>query len=105
MTDESTEKTPGCSSVPSASLRSPAVWIATGFGVGLVTCPPGTIGTLVLGMPLAWAIGQIPGVGLQILVIAALFIVGIPIATAAGNALGGKTVSYTHLTLPTNSRV
>ena len=40
---------------------------------------------------MAWAIGQLPGVGWQILVIAALFLIGVPLTTAAGRALGGKT--------------
>jgi phosphatidylglycerophosphatase A len=75
--------------VPSP-LRSPAVWLATGFGVGLLNCPPGTTGALLWGMPLAWAVGQLPGVGWQLLVIVLLIVVGIPICTAAGRALGGK---------------
>ena len=67
-----------------------SVWIATGLGIGLVAPAPGTLGTALWGMPLAWAIGQLPSVGWQVLVIAGLFVAGIPIATAAGRALGGK---------------
>lgn len=71
------------------ALKSPAVWLATGLGVGLVTVAPGTIGAAVEGLPLAWAISRLP-VGWQTLAIAALFLIGIPMATAAGRALGGK---------------
>src|SRR5262245_4815538 len=71
-------------------LRSPAVWLATGLGVGLVACPPGTIGAFLWGMPLAWAICRLPAIGWQILVIVVLIAVGVPICTAAGRALGGK---------------
>ncbi len=42
------------------------------------------------GVPLAWAISWLPSVGWQIIVIAVLFAIGIPIATAAGKALGGS---------------
>jgi phosphatidylglycerophosphatase A len=71
-------------------LRSPSVWLATGFGVGLVAYAPGTIGALLWGMPLAWAVGRLPAVVWQILAIAVLIAVGVPICTAAGRALGGK---------------
>jgi phosphatidylglycerophosphatase A len=71
-------------------LKSPAVWLATGLGLGLVTRAPGTVGTAVEGLPLAWVISLLPGVGWQILAIGVLFLVGVPIATAAGRALGGQ---------------
>jgi phosphatidylglycerophosphatase A len=71
-------------------LRSPAVWLATGFGVGLVSYAPGTIGTLLWGMPLAWAVGYLPAIGWRVLAIALLIAVGVPVCTAAGRALGGK---------------
>jgi phosphatidylglycerophosphatase A len=71
-------------------LKSPAVWLATGFGLGLVTRAPGTVGTAIEGLPLAWAISLLSGVGWQFLAIAVLFLVGVPIATAAGRALGGQ---------------
>jgi phosphatidylglycerophosphatase A len=73
-----------------AALKSPAVWLATGLGLGLVTVAPGTIATALEGLPLAWAIGRLPGVGWQVLAIAILFAVGIPLATAAGRALGAQ---------------
>lgn len=86
MNDES-------SGVRSGEARrlTPAVWIATGFGLGLVSPAPGTAGALLEGLPLAWALHHwVPSVGWQILIIAVLFGIGIPIATAAGRALGGK---------------
>lgn len=71
-------------------LRSPAVWIATGCGLGLVTKAPGTVGALVEGLPVAWALSYLPGAAWQALAIAVLFAVGVSIATAAGRALGGS---------------
>src|SRR5262245_12104736 len=70
------------------SLKSPAVWLATGLGLGLVTLTPGTIATAVEGLPLAWAISHLPGGGWQISAIVVLFVLGIPLTTAAGRALG-----------------
>lgn len=71
-------------------LAHASVWLATGLGLGLVTYAPGTVATFVEGLPLAWAIGQLPGVGWQVLAIAALFAVGVPLATEAGKALGSE---------------
>jgi phosphatidylglycerophosphatase A len=48
------------------------------------------VGTAVLGLPLAWAIQQLPGIAWQIPVILGLIAIGIPITTAAGRALGGQ---------------
>jgi phosphatidylglycerophosphatase A len=59
-------------------------------GVGLVAPAPGTFGTAIWGLPLAWAIGQLPGVDWQIGAIVAVNFVGIPLATVAGRLLGGK---------------
>ena len=71
--------------------RSPSVWLATGLGIGLfVPAIPGSVGAAVFGLPLAWAIGRLPGIGWQIAAIIALNLIGIPAATAAGRALGGK---------------
>jgi phosphatidylglycerophosphatase A len=75
---------------PVPSLQSPAVWLATGFGLGLVSPAPGTIGSATWGLPLAWAIGRLPSFWWQLAAILVLNIVGIPLATAAGRALGGK---------------
>jgi len=48
------------------------------------------VATFIEGLPLAWAISRLPGVGWQVLAIAALFAVGVPLATAAGKALGNE---------------
>jgi phosphatidylglycerophosphatase A len=60
------------------------------LGVGLVSPAPGTIGSAVWGLPLAWAIGHLPDIWLQLGAVLLLCLVGIPLATAAGRALGGK---------------
>jgi phosphatidylglycerophosphatase A len=70
------------------ALKSPVVWLATGLGLGLVTVMPGTVATALEGLPLAWAIHLLPGIGWQMLAIAALLVIGIPLTTAAGRALG-----------------
>ncbi|HVT27477.1 MAG TPA: phosphatidylglycerophosphatase A, partial [Lacipirellulaceae bacterium] len=70
--------------------RSGSVWLATGLGVGLVAPAPGTFGAAIWGLPLAWAIGQLPAIGWRILAIVAANLVGIPLASAAGRALGGQ---------------
>jgi phosphatidylglycerophosphatase A len=75
---------------PVPSPKSFAVWLATGSGVGLISPAPGTIGAAVWGLPLAWAIGHLPGLGWQLLAIVFINLIGIPLATAAGRALGGK---------------
>ena len=73
--------------MPTGSQRLP-VCLATGLGICRYTPAPGTVGTALWGMPLAWAVAQIPGLGWQILAIAALFAVGVPLTTAANRALG-----------------
>jgi phosphatidylglycerophosphatase A len=67
-----------------------AMWLATGLGLGLVAPAPGTFGAAILGLPLAWAIGQLPRIGWQIGAILVANLVGIPLATVAGRVLGGK---------------
>ena len=67
----------------------PWVWAATGFGVGFVPWAPGTVGTL-WGLPLAWAINQVPSFPIQGLLIAAICLVGIPICDRGATALGRK---------------
>jgi len=74
---------------PSGSDRV-ALCLATGFGLGLIAPAPGTFGTGILGLPLAWLIGQLPGLGWQIAAILGVNLIGIPLATAAGRALGGE---------------
>jgi phosphatidylglycerophosphatase A len=75
---------------PFPGAGSPAVWLATGLGVGLVAPAPGTFGSALWGLPLAWGLSWLPSVGWQVLAIAALIGVGIPLCTAAGLALGGE---------------
>jgi len=42
------------------------------------------------GLPLAWAIGHLPGLGWQLLAVVIVNAVGVPLCTAAGRALGGE---------------
>src|SRR5690348_14765386 len=81
---------PESSNTSSKTGFSVTALLATGFGLGRVVVSPGTMGTALEGLPLAWAISQIPNVGLQAVVIAVLFGVGVPLCTAAGRALGGS---------------
>lgn len=78
--------------------------IATGFGAGLSPVMPGTVGTL-WGIPLAWAVSQIPSVGLQVVTCIALTLLAVPICAAAEKQLGkgkdpGCIVADEYLTLP-----
>ena len=78
--------------------------LATGFGAGFSRFMPGTVGTL-WGIPLAWAVAQIPSVGLQIAVCLILTLVAIPICAAAEKLFGkGKDpeciVADEYCTLP-----
>gem|GEM_PF-233431 len=66
----------------------PAVWLATGGWIGLIPVAPGTFGSL-LGLPLAWGMALLPNVGLQAGALIAVFIVGVPICTAAARRMGG----------------
>jgi phosphatidylglycerophosphatase A len=74
---------------PSRFRLPPSVWLATGLGVGLVAPAPGTFGAAI-GSLLAWGISYLPGLPAQVAAIVVLLLVGIPICTAAGHALGGK---------------
>ncbi len=67
----------------------PVVWIATGLGLGFSPWAPGTIGGL-WGLPLAWAINQIPSVAVQVAAIVVLCVIGIPICQRAADAIGRK---------------
>lgn len=67
-------------------LSHPAHFVALGFGSGLAAKAPGTFGTLV-AVPLFMALMPTPGL-VHLIAIALLFIVGIPIATQTGKALG-----------------
>ena len=81
---------------PAGPVRlTPAVLLATGLGAGFSPVMPGTVGSL-WGLPLAWAIGQIPAAGglpapaLQAAVIVLLCAIGVPLCTAAGKQFGQK---------------
>jgi len=65
-----------------------SVWLATGVGVGLVSPAPGTVGGL-WGLPLAWAVGQLPSSEARVIAIVLLGLVGVAICSRAAAALGG----------------
>lgn len=67
-------------------LSHPAHFFSLGFGSGLAKKAPGTFGTLI-GLPLFLLIYGYPFL-LQILIIAALFTVGIYFCTFTGKAIG-----------------
>ncbi len=75
-------------SEPSLTSTFAAI-LATGFGIGLIPFAPGTFGTL-LGIPLAWGVGQLPSVGWRLLAVAGVCAIGIPVCTAAARRLGGQ---------------
>jgi phosphatidylglycerophosphatase A len=75
-------------SKPTAISRF-AVWLATGFGVGRWFPAPGTAGAA-MGVPLAWALGHLPNLGVQTLAVVLLNVIGVPLATSAGRSLGGE---------------
>jgi phosphatidylglycerophosphatase A len=70
-------------------LEKTSLWIATGLGFGFAPKAPGTVGA-VWGIPLAWAVMQIPNILVQIAVLVVLYLVGIPICTLAAKSLGKK---------------
>lgn len=65
-----------------------AVWLATGFWVGLCPLAPGTVGAL-WGLPLAWGLSYLPILA-QLAILTVLFVAGIPLCTAAAHRLGKK---------------
>lgn len=71
-----------------AGRGGPAVWLATGLGVGFIRWAPGTFGSL-WGLPVAWGVQQIPHIGGQVAVIVLLCALGVPLCTAAVRRLGG----------------
>lgn len=84
-------------------MKNVIKWIAVGFGTGLSPVMPGTVGTLV-GIPLAWAVMQMDGIGGQVAVCAALTVLAVPICGMAEKIIGGKDpgciVADEYLTLP-----
>ena len=67
-------------------LQHPAHLFGLGFGSGLAQKAPGTFGTLV-GLPLFWLI-SIYTMPVQLIIISALFLVGIYFCDVTGKALG-----------------
>lgn len=67
-------------------LQHPAHFFGLGFGSGLATKAPGTFGTLV-GYPLFWLI-SVYALSTQLIIITALFLVGIYFCDVTGKALG-----------------
>jgi phosphatidylglycerophosphatase A len=66
----------------------PAHLIAFGFGTGLAPKAPGTVGTL-LGLPLFWLIAAVaPDLPNQIILLIAVFLLGIWACSRTGRALG-----------------
>jgi phosphatidylglycerophosphatase A len=84
-------------------MKSLIKWMAVGFGAGLSPVMPGTVGTLV-GLPLAWGVMQVPCMGTQAVICAALTLLAIPICGIAEKIIGGKDpgciVADEYLTLP-----
>ncbi len=78
--------------------------LATGFGFGFSPVMPGTVGTL-WGIPIAWAVLQIPSLTVQIIACMALTLLAVPLCAAAEKQIGkGKDpsciVADEYLTLP-----
>jgi len=76
----------------------PAVFLATGFGIGRVPFAPGTFGAM-LGVPLSLAIGWLATRAApdpvaahlaEVCIVAAICVIGIPICSRAAALLGRK---------------
>lgn len=70
-------------------LQKVSLWIATGFGFGFAPKAPGTVGAL-WGIPLAWAMLQLPDIGMRVVLLAVCYLIGIPLCTSAARTLGKK---------------
>jgi len=83
-----TSAKPTNSQIPNVQflLQHPAHLFGLGFGAGLAKKAPGTFGTLV-GFPLFWLI-SVYALSTQLVLIAALFLIGIYFCDATGKALG-----------------
>ena len=68
-------------------VSHPAHFIALGGGAGLAPFAPGTWGTL-LAFPLHWLIASLATPGVHVLVLVALFALGVWACAATGRALG-----------------
>lgn len=99
---------------PPGARWHPAVFVATGGWVGFAPFSPGTVGAL-WGLPLAWGVDQLPAVWLQMLVIVAICLAGVPICDVAARQLGNlkdpgcicydefASMTITFFLVPTNS--
>ena len=67
-------------------FANPAHFFALGFGSGLASKAPGTFGTL-MGFPLFWLISSY-ALSTQLIIIVALFVIGIYFCDITGKALG-----------------
>ena len=67
-------------------LSHPSHFFALGFGSGLSPKAPGTAGTLI-AFPLFFLLNLAPE-NTQLMILALLFVIGIPLCTQAGKALG-----------------
>ncbi|MEM8865731.1 MAG: phosphatidylglycerophosphatase A [Planctomycetota bacterium] len=68
---------------------TPAVWVATGLGVGLVTRAPGTVGAL-WGLPWAWLLTSGTAPSWAWLSVPLGILLGGPLCGRAASDLGGK---------------
>jgi phosphatidylglycerophosphatase A len=75
---------------PSRASDRLAVLLATGLGVGFFPFGPGTAGTLVPGLPLAWYLGAVGGAGAQAGAAVAVFLIGLWASKASEAALRRK---------------
>ena len=85
-------------------MKSLIKWLALGFGFGLSPVMPGTVGTL-WGIPIAWAVFQLPSLPVQIAACLGLTLLAIPICGKAVPLIGkgkdpGCIVADEYLTLP-----
>lgn len=79
-------------------------FFATGAGAGFSPIMPGTVGTL-WGIPIAFAVVQLPSLALQIIACIALSVLAVPICGKAEPLIGkgkdpGCIVADEYLTLP-----
>lgn len=74
---------------PSDLANRLSLWAATGFGIGLVTPAPGTVGGL-LGIPLSWAIMQSPGLAWQLAATLGVGLLAVNICSRAVKMIGGN---------------
>jgi phosphatidylglycerophosphatase A len=76
-------------STDDAPRHTLAVWLATGFGVGLAVPAPGTFGAL-WGLPLAWGYAMLPGQMWPWVAATAVLALGVPVCGRAAADLKGK---------------